>query len=138
MRLSYLGPGCADTKEATKCLARRMKDPSEYDIKGHLTELLEPGEVPRAVPRLPEQSRPKELEAWMDADFNRGSTGGLAVLFGKPCKTSRTVQEPVGLSLGENEFYTCVKRGAALFGVRLLLEDWGLELNLTLRLRTDS
>ena len=65
---------------------------------------------------------PKELDGWVDADFagdlvSRRSSSGLVILFSEHClKTSSSVQEQIGLSSGESEFYACVKGGAALLG----------------------
>ena len=44
----------------------------------------------------------------------------------------------MGLSSGEAEYYACVRGGAALLGMRALLEDWGLTTQGVLRLKTDS
>ena len=60
-------------------------------------------------------------------------------LHGKLCiKTSTAVQEPIEHPPGESEFYACVKRGAALIGMRLLTEDWRLAVKLIVRLRAHS
>ena len=99
---------------------------------------------PRAVLVFEEQELPKELDGWVDADFagdlvSRRSSSGLVILFGKHClKTSSSVQEPIGLSSGESEFYACVEGGAALLGMRSLMLDWGVCPKLTLKIRTDS
>ena len=85
---------------------------------------------PRAVLVFEEQELPRELNGWVDADFagelvSRRSSSGLVLLFGKHCfKTSSSVQEPIGLSSGESEFYACVKGGAALLEMRSLMMDW--------------
>ena len=78
-----------------------------------------------------EHDLPKELNGWVDADFagdlvSRRSSSGLVLLFGRHClKTSLSVQEPIGLSSGESEFYACVKGGAALLGMRSSMLDLG-------------
>ena len=85
---------------------------------------------PRAVLVFEEQELPKELNGWVDADFagdlaSRRSSSGLVLLFGRHClKTFSSVQEPIGLSSGEHDFYVCVKGGAALLGMRSLMLDW--------------
>ena len=97
---------------------------------------------PRAVLVFEEQELPKELNGWVDADFagdlvSRRSSSGLVLLFGRHClKTSSSVQEPIGLSSGEPEFYACVKGGAALLGMRSLMLDWGVCPMLTLSSQT--
>ena len=144
MRISHLGQDRADVQEAAKCLSRRMQNPTQSDLvelKRAVRYLLK---FVRAVLVFEEQDLPKELIGWVDADFagdlvSRRSSSGLVILFGKHClKTSSSVQEPLGLSSGESEFYACVKGGAALLGMRSLVQDWGVCPKLTLKIRTDS
>ena len=143
MRISYLGQDREDVQEAAKCLSRRMQSPTQADLvelKRVVRYLLK---FPRAVLVFEEQDLPKELSGWVDADFagdlvSRLSSPGLVLLFGRHCfKTSSSVQEPIGLSSGESEFYSCVKRGAALLGMWSLMLDWGVCPKLTLKIRTD-
>ena len=131
VRISYLGQDRADVQEAAKCLSRRMQNPTQSDLvelKRAVRYLLK---FPRAVLVFEEQELPKELDGWVDADFagdlvSRRSSSGLVILFGKHClKTSSSVQEPIGLSSGESEFYACVKGGAALLRMRSLMLDSG-------------
>ena len=138
MRISYLGHDRADVQEAAKCLSRRMQKPTQADLvelKRAVRYLLK---FPRAVLVFEEQDLPKELNGWVDADFagdlvSRRSSSGLVLLFGRHClKTSSSVQEPIGLSSGESEFYACVKGGAAWLGLRSLMLDWGVCPKLTL------
>eukprot|EP00971_Amphidinium_carterae_P168137 3331652-Amphidinium_carterae.1 len=71
--------------------------------------------------------------------YARRSTTGQVVMYGRHCiKSSSTVQEPIGLSSGESEFYACVRGAAILLGLRALAEDWKLDLGLKLKVRTDS
>ena len=99
---------------------------------------------PRAVLIFEEQELPEELNGWVDADFagdlvGRRSSSGLVLLFGRhSLKTSSSVQEPIGHSSGESEFYACVRGGAALLGMRSLMLDWKVCPKLTLKIRTDS
>ena len=113
----------ADVQETAKCLAQRMKDPNEIDmqeLKRAARYLLK---YPRAVLRFEEQAVPRELHGWVDSDYagdvvTRRSTSGVLIMYGQHClKTSSTVQEPIGLSSGESEFYAAVKGGAALLGL---------------------
>eukprot|EP00971_Amphidinium_carterae_P222788 4421351-Amphidinium_carterae.9 len=53
-------------------------------------------------------------------------------------RTSSTVQEFIGLSSGESEFYACVRGAATLLGLKALGEDWQLNLGMEVRVRTDS
>lgn len=130
MRLSYLSQDRADVQEAAKCLAQRMKEPNEYDMQ----ELRRAGRYllkhPRAVLCFEEQDAPKELHGWVDSDY----AGVVATR--RP--TSGVVQEPIGLSSGESEFYAAVKGGAVLLGLKSLMQDWGLSVLPVLVLNTDS
>ena len=144
IRISSLGQDRADVPEAAKCLSRRMQSPTQADLvelKRVVRYLLK---FPRAVLVLEEQELPKELNGWVDADFagdleTRRLSSGLVLLFGRYClKTSSSVQEPIGLSSGESEFYASVTGGAALLGMRSLMLDWGVCPKLTLKIRTDS
>ena len=53
-------------------------------------------------------------------------------------KSSSTVQDPIGLSSGEAEYYAAVKGGSFLLGFRSLLEDFGISTKLNLIVKTDS
>ena len=127
LRISYLG------QDRSSKVSLAFKRVVRYWLK-----------FPRAVLVFEEQELPKELSGWVDADFagdlvSRRSSSGLVLLFGRHClKTSSSVQEPIGLSFGESEFYACVKGGAALLGMRSLMLDWGVCPKLTLKIRTDS
>ena len=138
--VSYLGQDRAEFQEAAKCFSSRMQSPTQADLvelKRVVRYLLK---FPRAVLT---QELPKELNGWVDADFagdlvSRRSSG-LVFLFGRhSLKTSSSVQEPIGHSSGESEFYACVRGGAALLGMRSLMLDWKVCPKLTLKIRTDS
>jgi len=144
MRLSYLGQDRGDVQEAAKCLAQRMKTPNESDLSEMKRAVRYLLKYPRAVLTYEEQDEASELEGWVDSDHagdvvTRKSTSGLVVMLGKHClKTSSTVQEPIGLSSGEAEYYACVKGGATLLGIRSMMRDWGIDAKPVLKLKTDS
>ena len=144
MRISYLEQDRADVQVAAKCLSRRMQSPTQADLvelKRVARYLLK---FPRSVLVFEEQDLPKELNGRVDANFvgdlvSRRSSSGLVLLFGRHClKTFSSVQEPIGLSSGESEFYACVKGGAALLGMRSSMLDWRVCPKLSLKIRTDS
>ena len=53
-------------------------------------------------------------------------------------KSSSTVQDPIGLSSGEAEYYAAVKGGSFLLGFKPLLENFGIKTKLNLIVKTDS
>eukprot|EP00971_Amphidinium_carterae_P220004 4367367-Amphidinium_carterae.2 len=144
MRIAYLGQDRPDLQEAAKCLSQNMKEPREADLLELKRVARYLVAFPRVVLTYPEQEDPGGLDGWVDSDYagdvyTRRSTTGQVVMHGKHCiKSSSTVQEPIGLSSGESEFYACVKGAATLLGLRALAEDWHLNVGLKLRIRTDS
>ena len=88
------------------------------------------------------QEMPSTITVWSDADFAgcrraRRSTSGGVVTLGRHCvKTYSLTQETIALSSGESEFYGIVKAATQGLGVRGLLLDMGLEMEL--RVNTDS
>ena len=144
MRLSYLGQDRADVQEASKCLSQRMKHPTEFDLSELKRAARYLKQYPRAVLVFSEQSRPHHVDAWVDSDhagdiITRKSTSGLVIMHGQHClKSSSTIQDPISLSSGESEYYACVKGGCYVLGVKSLMQEWGLNLPLMLKVRTDS
>ena len=131
MRISYLGQDRADVQEAAKCLSRLMQSPTQADLvelKRAVRYLLK---FPRAVLVFDEQELARELNGWVDTDFagelvSRRSSSGLVLLFGRHClKTSSSVQEPIGLSSGESEFYACVKGWSSVAGNAVIDDGLG-------------
>ena len=60
-------------------------------------------------------------------------------MFGKHLvKSSSTVQDPIGLSSGEAEYYAAVKGGSFLLGFKALLEDFGIKTKLNSVVKIDS
>lgn len=81
---------------------------------------------------------------WVDADhagdiITRKSTSGMVIMFGQHClKSSSSVQTTIRLSSGESEYYACVKGSCHGLGVKALLQDWGFNLRLSVKIKTDS
>ena len=144
MRLSYLAQDRADVQEAAKCLAQHMKDPNESDMRDLKRAVRYLIKYPRAVLKYEEQDVPQEVHGWVDSDYAgdvvcRKSTSGVVVMYGSHClKTSSTVQEPIGLSSGESEYYAAVRGGTTLLGLASLMQDWKIECKPILVLKTDS
>ena len=144
MRLSYLGQDRIDLQESTKALAQKMADPNEFDLTQLKRVARYLKRYPRAVLVYPQQSMPRTVDGWVDSDhagdiITRKSTSGLCGMFGKHLlKSSSTIQDPIGLSSGEAEYYAAVKGGSFLLGFRSLLEDFGISTRLNLIVKTDS
>ena len=142
MRAAFLAQDRPDIAEATKSLARHMKEPTEWawaDLK-RLVRYL------RGNPRLIYEYRPqrfsKEIVMYCDSDhagclITRRSTTGLVTMLGSHCvKHSSNVQSTISLSSGESEFYAIVRAGSIGLSLQAMLEDWGLKVGL--RIRSDS
>ena len=144
MRLSYLGQDRPDLQECSKYLAQKKKEPREFDLTELKRAVPYLRSRPRAVLRFERQPLPHSLDGWVDSDYagdvvTRKSTSGLAIQYGGHCvKTSSTVQEPIGLSSGESEFYACVRGGCYLLGIQAILLDWCAGTRCVLKLKTDS
>ncbi|CAE7372762.1 GIP, partial [Symbiodinium sp. CCMP2592] len=142
MRAAFLAQDRPDIAEATKSLARHMKEPTEFawaDLKRFVRYL-------RGNPRLMYEYHPqrmsKEIVMYCDSDhagclITRRSTTGLVTMLGFHCvKHSSNVQSTISLSSGESEFYAIVRAGSIGLSLQAMLEDWGLKVGL--RIRSDS
>ena len=89
MRLPYRAKFARTCRKPPKCLAQRMQDSIEFDV----------GEL-RRVAVLEESPKGCVDAVWYCI------------------KNSSTVQRPIGLLSGDNEFYACTRRGASLLGTR--------------------
>ncbi len=96
----------------------------------------------RVVARFDFQEMPLEIVVWSDTDFagcrrTRRSTSGGVVTFGRHCvKTYSLTRETIALSSGESEFYGIVKAATYGLGVKGIVMDMGLVMDL--RVNTDS
>ena len=143
MRCAYLAQDRADISEAIKCLARGMSKPRT----GHMMQLKRVARylkgVPRKAQQYPAQEKSKaHLEVHVDSDWagdtaTRRSTTGVIVRRGQHLlRHSSTVQNVIGLSSAESEYYALTKGGCSGLGLQSLFADWNLELQLSLH--TDS
>ena len=142
MRIVLLAQDRGDLAEASKFLAQRMKTP-----RGFCWQQLK--RVARYLVGRPAARLWYRAQKWhgivtgfTDSDWascplTRKSTSGLAAFLGDHCvRTSSTLQSLTTLSVAESEFYALIKGAAFLLGLRSLLEDWGLAVQL--HLRSDS
>ncbi len=78
------------------------------------------------------QRLPEKVVVWADMDCagckrTRRLTSGGVVMFGKHCvKTYIQRQDTIALSTGESEFYGIVKAAAMGLGMKGLMEDLGV------------
>ena len=142
MRAAFLAQDRPDIAEATKSLARHMKEPTEFawaDLK-RLVRYLRGN--PRLIYEYHPQRMSKEIVMYCDSDhagclITRRSTTGLVTMLGSHCvKHSSNVQSTISLSSGESEFYAIVRAGSIGLSLQAMLEDWGLKVGL--RIRSDS
>ena len=142
MRAAFLAQDRPDIAEATKSLARHMKEPTEFawaDLK-RLVRYLRGN--PRLIYEYHPQRMSKEIVMYCDSDhagclITRRSTTGLVTMLGSHCvKHSSNVQSTISLSSGESEFYAIVRAGSIGLSLQAMLADWGL--NVGLRIRSDS
>ena len=119
MRCLYLAQDRADISEAIRCLARGMSKPRT----GHMIQLKRVARyltgVPRKAQQYPAQEQSKaHLEVHVDSDWarytvTRRSTTGVIVRRGQQLlRHGSTVQNVIGLSSAESEYYALTKGGA--------------------------
>jgi len=146
MRAAFLSQDRADISEATKCLARRMKEPRECDWQDlkRLGRYL--ARVPRIVTEFKTQKIPKKLVVTVDSDHagcveTSRSTTGMVASFGRhTVKHASNIQSTIGLSSGESEYYAIVKGVAVAFQLQALVADFGIttDVDLPIEVQTDS
>ena len=143
MRCAYLAQDRADISEAIKCLAKGMSRPRI----GHMMQLKRVARYLKGMPRMAQQYTAQEpskahLEVYVDSDWagdtvTRRSTTGVIVRRGQHLlRHSSTVQNVIGLTSAESEYYALTEGGCSGLGLQSLFADWNLKLQLSLH--TDS
>ena len=144
MRAAYIGADRPDISEAVKCLAQHMSSPRE----GHLQLLKRVIRYLKGTPRLalqyPQQSRKENMfiDVFVDSDWagcvgTRRSTTGMALMRGRhSLRHGSALQQAIGLSSGEAEYYALTKGASYGLGTQAFFEDW--DLRLALRVHSDS
>ena len=118
----------ADISETIKCLARGMSKPRT----GHKMQLKRVARYLKGVPRKAQQYPAQEpsrahLEVHVDSDWagdtvTRRSTSGVIVRRGRHLlRHSSTVQNVIGLSSAESEYYSLTKGGMLRIGFAKLV-----------------
>ena len=119
-----------------------MSKPEEQDWRSakRLARYLKDSK--RMVIEYKFQKLPEKVVVWSDTDFagckrTRRSTSGGVVMFGSHCiKTYSQTQETIALSSGESEFYGIVKAAAMGLGMKGLMENLGVSVEV--QVNTDS
>ena len=97
---------------------------------------------PRLIQKFSKQSATKFLDVWVDTDFagclktRKSTSGGVITIGDHVIKTWSNTQTTIALSSGEAEYYGMVKGGSVALGIRSMLADLGVTMNI--RLRTDA
>jgi len=141
-RANYLCQDRSDIRYAVKELSRSMSAPREGDY-GRLRRL---GRClvqhPRLIQHYRRQSATKFLDVWVDTDFagclktRKSTSGGMITIGDHVIKTWSTTQTTIALSSGEAEYYGMVRGASLALGVKSMLADLGVEINV--RIRTDA
>ena len=128
-----------------KCLARALSKPKA----GHMTQLKRVARYLKGVPRKALQYTSQEpssahLEVHVDSDWagdtaTRRRRSGVIVRRGPYLlRHSSTVQNVIGLSGAESEYYALTKGGCPGLGLQSLFADWNLKLQLSLHTESSS
>jgi len=141
-RANYLSQDRSDIRQAVKELSRSMSCPCERDW----TRLKRLGRYltqhPRLVQNFRRQSATKFLDVWVDTDFagclktRKSTSGGVITIGDHVIKSWSNTQSVIALSSGEAEYYGMVKGASMALGIRSMLADLGVSLQI--RLRTDA
>ena len=130
MRCANLAQDRADISETIKCLARGMSKPRT----AHMMQLKRVARYLKGVPRKAQQYIAQEpsrahLEVHVDSDWagdtvTRRSTSGVIVRRGRHLlRHSSTVENVIGLSSAESEYYALTKGGCSGLGLQCRLES---------------
>ena len=130
-RANYLAMDRPDVQYAVKEVARRMAAPCRADwmlLKRLARYLIR---APRAVLHFHWQSKPKDLDIFVDADWAgcksscRSTSGGAARAGWHPIKTWSITQAVIALSSGESELFSMTRGAAQGIGLMALGRDLG-------------
>ena len=101
-------------------------------------------EAPEAVIVFPSEGDQDSVEVFADSDWagcklTRRSTSGGVLRFGNAVvKSWSSTQAVIALSSGEAEYHAMVKAACEAMGIRALLADMGVAVNMRIRMEVDS
>ena len=135
-RLNYLCLDRTDVQFAVKEMMRRMSDPNEVDEQKLKRLIRYLKGAPRVIQTYPFEELPPELTIYVDSNFagcfrTRKSTSGGVVCWGSGViKSWSKTQATIALSSGEAELAAVVKGAAEGLGLKAVLADFGVNVNL--------
>jgi len=138
-RANYMSTERSDVQYSVKELSRFMAIPKTCDwtnVKRLARYLLG---KPRTVLVYGYQESQQSLNTWTDTDFagcrsERKSTSGGVIMYGSHClKSWSSTQSIIAGSTGEAEYYGLVKGGSNSLGMKALMSDLGVDVQLTLK-----
>jgi hypothetical protein len=145
-RGKYLGPDRVDMQLAATDISRFiMPKPEEQNCKSAKRLARYMKDIKRVVIEYKFKKLQEKVVVWSDTDFagcklckrTRRSTSRDVVMFGSHCvKTYSQTQDTIALSSGESEFYGIVKAAMMGLGMKGLLEDLGVSVEV--QVNTDS
>ena len=138
-RANYLCQDRSDIQFAVNELCRAMSEPTQGDwaaLKRLGRYLI--GKT-RVTITFNYQSELRRVAIWTDTDFagcrrtRKSTSGGVAMLGSHLVKSWCSTQSIVSLSSGEAEYYGIVKGSSIGLGIRSMLEDFGVNVGLTIK-----
>ena len=85
------------------------------------------------------QAMPKKMDTYVDRDWagclgtRKSTSGGFAVLGKHLIKSWSSTQSTIALSSGEAEFYAIVEGASRSLGIKALMDDMGMEVEVVLK-----
>ena len=85
------------------------------------------------------QPMPKKMDTYVDSDWagclgtRKSTSGGFAVLGEHLIKSWSSTQSTIALSSGEAEFYAIVEGASRSLGIKALMDDMGMEVEVVLK-----
>jgi hypothetical protein len=132
-RANYLSQDRSDIRFAVKELSRHMAKPRIGDIESAKRLAKYRMGKPRAICHFRRQNKPGFIEGWSDSDWagcleTRKSTSGGLLKFGMHVlKAWSITQNVIATSSGEAEFYAMVKAASQSLGMKVMLNDMGIK-----------
>jgi hypothetical protein len=136
MRAAYLAVDRPDIAEAVKFLSSAMATPRQEHVvllKRLIRHLIE---VPRLVIKYEAQAADSPVKVQVDSDWGgelktRRSTTRMAVMRGRHLlRHSSTLQQRIGLSSTDCEYYAMVQGACYGLGTQSYLMDWNIDVAL--------